>query len=186
MILNNQIYKKCWFFSAQYANYATCYTSLDSIFFYFILKRLMAFNGKHKKLIDAYNALPPLHQTIAHLLSVFYENTARTPIVNGLKKMASVNGADKKSTRQNSWTPYRSLCAREQVINTKGVWSKGRKIAMKRLYAETDTFDYMTLQDKIICACGNESREFWYGYPDISFDFSGKALIALAGQTWCF
>ena len=44
-----------------------------------------------------------------------------------------------------------SISPREQKRNAKGVWTKGRPIALKRLCSEKRTFSYLTEQDKKIC-----------------------------------
>ncbi|WP_158972005.1 DEAD/DEAH box helicase [Paraglaciecola sp. L3A3] len=45
---------------------------------------------------------------------------------------------------------YDSLKAREQKLSKSG-WSKGRVISLKRLKEETETFDYLTDSDKVLC-----------------------------------
>jgi superfamily II DNA or RNA helicase len=78
------------------------------------------------------------------------------------------------------------LAPREQVLNARGVWSKGRAIALKRLYHELDTFDFLTPQDRNICACLEEKARIWRGYPEISYHFNSKAMLALAGHPLVF
>lgn len=77
------------------------------------------------------------------------------------------------------------LSPREQVKNKKG-WSKGRKIAMRRLYREIETLDTLTAQDKSICACLEENRYIWRGYPEITYHFNSNALKALVGHPLVF
>ncbi|BBO80418.1 hypothetical protein DSCO28_09840 [Desulfosarcina ovata subsp. sediminis] len=86
----------------------------------------------------------------------------------------------------NEGNEFWTLSPREQVRSAGGKWSKGRKIALKRLYYETDTFDFLTAQDRAICACIEEDRSYYHGYPEVSYDFSEKALIALAGHPLVF
>lgn len=78
------------------------------------------------------------------------------------------------------------LSPREQLKTAKGEWTKGRKIALKRLYHETATLDFLTPQDKLVCACIQEDRFVWRGYPEVSYDFKSKALKALAGHPLVF
>ncbi len=40
----------------------------------------------------------------------------------------------------------------EQRLGTTGLWSKGRRISLQKLFEERDTFDYLTNQDHEICA----------------------------------
>ena len=79
-----------------------------------------------------------------------------------------------------------SLSPREQVKTAKGAWSKGRKIALKRLYHEITTFDFLTSQDEMVCACIEEERFDWRGYPEVSYHFNEKALKNLAGHPLVF
>jgi len=51
---------------------------------------------------------------------------------------------------------------REQKLNAKGQWSKGRNVALRRLQNAQDEFDYLTEQDRRIIATAE--REYsWYG-----------------------
>ena len=79
-----------------------------------------------------------------------------------------------------------SLSPREQVKNARGAWSRGRPIALKRLYHEIESFDYLTDQDKRICAALSEDRYRWRGYEQVSYDFAPEALLALAGHPLVF
>ena len=78
------------------------------------------------------------------------------------------------------------ISPREQVQTGKGAWSKGRKIALKRLYYESASFDFLTSQDRTICACLEEHSVVWHGYPEVSYYFKPNALIALAGHPLLF
>ena len=61
------------------------------------------FDQKHKKLINVYNGLPPLDQTIVHALSVIYYQTARTHVVNSLKKFSADNTAADYVIHMDPW-----------------------------------------------------------------------------------
>ena len=78
------------------------------------------------------------------------------------------------------------LSPREQVKSPGGGWSKGRRIALKRLYHEIGSFAYLTDQDKRICAAIEEERYRYRGYENVDYDFSPRALIALAGHPLVF
>ncbi len=78
------------------------------------------------------------------------------------------------------------LSPRLQVRTASGAWSKGRKIALKRLYHEIHTFDFLTLQDEKVCAGIEENHRIWRGYPEVSYHFTGKALTSLAGHPLVF
>ena len=46
-----------------------------------------AFDGKYEERINAYNGLDPLNQSIVHILSVIYDQAARTHVLNSLKNL---------------------------------------------------------------------------------------------------
>ncbi|MDL2321124.1 DEAD/DEAH box helicase [Desulfosarcina sp. OttesenSCG-928-B08] len=76
----------------------------------------------------------------------------------------------------------------EQVVNASGNWSKGRKIATKRLYTDHETMPALTAQDRKVCK-GIEmhiSTSGW-GYSTYrEYTFSDRALLALAGHPLVF
>ena len=78
------------------------------------------------------------------------------------------------------------LSPRIQVKKAGGNWSKGRKVALKRLYHDIDSFEFLTAQDRRVCAGLREERTYWHGYPDVSYEFTGKALEALVGHPLLF
>ncbi|MDZ7832681.1 MAG: DEAD/DEAH box helicase [Desulfobacterales bacterium] len=80
------------------------------------------------------------------------------------------------------WT----LTPKEQVKQAKGGWSKGRKIALKRLYCEINSFDFLTAQDKRICGQIQESRHLVRGYPEVHYSIGAGALQALVGHPLVF
>lgn len=65
-----------------------------------------------------------------------------------------------------------SISPREQKRNAKGVWTKGRPIALKRLYSEKRAFSYLTEQDKKICGhiYANSYKDGWYTNVEYIFD----------------
>ena len=65
-----------------------------------------------------------------------------------------------------------SISPREQKRNAKGVWTKGRPIALKRLCSEKRTFSYLTEQDKKICGhiYANSYKDGWYTKVEYIFD----------------
>ncbi len=84
--------------------------------------------------------------------------------------------------KSGSW----DLSPREQSLSAGGVWSKGRKIALKRLFHETDTFDFLTPQDVNICLALREDTSYWQGYPETSYFFDPKTPLHLAGHPLVF
>jgi len=62
------------------------------------------------------------------------------------------------------------IAPREQRKNARGVWTKGRPIALKRLHNEIETFDFLTPQDIKICSyIKEEYTSNWRGYSDVDY-----------------
>jgi superfamily II DNA or RNA helicase len=75
-----------------------------------------------------------------------------------------------------------SLTPREQV-RSKGTWSKGRPVALKRLYEEARTMDHLTAADRLACAAIEAEVYFDRGYRNTTYVLDDvRALRALAGQ----
>ncbi len=74
---------------------------------------------------------------------------------------------------------------REQKINVKGDWSKGRPIAIHRLTKLSD-FDYLTAQDTMICAGIETTYVSGYYGGDRDYSFSDESIIALIGHPLVF
>ena len=87
-------------------------------------------------------------------------------------------------------TFYPSKCIlqpREQKINAKGEWSKGRPIAIKRLSENLGEFDYLTPQDIRVCGCIETFTSYDYGYySKTEYTFNAKAISALIGHPLVF
>lgn len=64
---------------------------------------------------------------------------------------------------------------REQKRNAKGVWSKGRPVALKRLSSEPQDFPYLTEQDTNITRCIRKTFDGYYGNTEYTLD-GDKAL----------
>ncbi len=76
------------------------------------------------------------------------------------------------------------LQPREQKINAKGSWSKGRAIAMKRLYNYSGEYEYFTTQDAKVC---NQITVDYYGYySKAEFSFGDRAMVELIGHPLVF
>ncbi|MDF5724406.1 MAG: DEAD/DEAH box helicase [Rhizonema sp. PD37] len=85
-------------------------------------------------------------------------------------------------------TFYPSRCIlqpREQKVNAKGEWSKGRPIALKRLSSGLAEFDYVTPQDMRVCSCIETYNDGSY-YGKVEYTFGEKAIIALIGHPLVF
>jgi len=76
--------------------------------------------------------------------------------------------------------------AREQKLQAKGGWSKGRTVSLKRLHTERDSFDYLSEADLKLCAHIKEYRENgWYGNNHF-YDFDSSMPLALIGHPLLF
>ncbi len=75
------------------------------------------------------------------------------------------------------------LQPREQKINAKGEWSKGRPIALKRLRENLSEFDYLTPQDIRVSSC---IEAFTSHYGKTEYTFSDNAISALIGHPLVF
>jgi len=76
---------------------------------------------------------------------------------------------------------YINLEPREQKRSAKGIWSKGRPIALKRLSYEQDSLPGISEQDKKIASCIKKSYDNYYGASD--YEINGeKALPFLIGH----
>ena len=64
------------------------------------------------------------------------------------------------------------ISPREQKRNAKGVWTKGRPVALKRLCNEIRKFPYLTAQDKKICGhiYAHTYKDGWYTNVEYVFD----------------
>ncbi len=77
-----------------------------------------------------------------------------------------------------------SLAAREQKIVQDGSWSKGRPIALSRLYGN-DKLSYLSVQDREICAAIRKESNPTNGNAIYRFDLE-KALPAMIGHPHLF
>ncbi|MBE0469034.1 MAG: DEAD/DEAH box helicase [Methyloprofundus sp.] len=71
---------------------------------------------------------------------------------------------------------------REQKLGKSGRWSKGRAISLKRLYSEQASFDYLTLQDRRICAQISkelEENHYSYRYKEVYVLADEAVLVAV-------
>ena len=112
----------------------------------------------------------------------------------GLKSGASAKGAkrfaweiswksDKTGASSGRRPSYIELTPMEQTLLPSG-WSRGKNIALRRLYSKADTVASMTDQDLRASSAINEKREYYYGL-EYSID-APQALEALAGHPYLF
>ncbi|BAU10803.1 non-specific serine/threonine protein kinase [Leptolyngbya sp. NIES-3755] len=81
---------------------------------------------------------------------------------------------------QNHWL----LQPREQSLNARGQWGKGRNVALKRLDKSIAEFSYLTEQDRRACAELKSTPSGYYGQVD--YKFGERAIAALVGHPYVF
>jgi superfamily II DNA or RNA helicase len=75
------------------------------------------------------------------------------------------------------------LQPREQKRNANGAWGKGRPIALKRLSSHANEFDYLTAQDRRVCA--QIESYYAYGYKH-EYKLGERAIVHLIGHPLVF
>lgn len=80
------------------------------------------------------------------------------------------------------------LQPKEQKMTAKGGWSKGRPIALKRLYGKPGEFNYLTVQDLRVCSQMETYSSYGsYGYYNkTEYRFSEQAIVELIGHPLIF
>ncbi|MGK7889893.1 MAG: DEAD/DEAH box helicase [Leptolyngbyaceae cyanobacterium] len=78
----------------------------------------------------------------------------------------------------NTWM----LQPREQKVTKSGKWSKGRNIAIKRLYGDRAEFDYLTPHDQKVLNHLQAYRSYDYYYGGTEYKFEDGAMLALVGH----
>jgi SNF2 family DNA or RNA helicase len=111
----------------------------------------------------------------------------------GLTQKASLApAAAQDSTYRLAWrlrfngVSHWALTPIEQKIGAKGDWTKGKPIALKRLYSAQDIPDYASEQDRRICATlkiqYHQPSSYYYRSAQPVYYFTNRALLALAGH----
>ncbi len=77
------------------------------------------------------------------------------------------------------WT----LQPREQTLSAKGEWGRGRPIALKRLKNDLSEFNYLTDQDRQVCA---QIKTYSYNWGKTEYGFNDKAIGFLVGHPLVF
>ncbi|BAZ09640.1 SNF2-related protein [Calothrix sp. NIES-4071] len=126
---------------------------------------------------------------ITSIINVVVRRSSWTSSLNALANLKKQAHKSEGTTRL-AWfiTHYAHKCTlqpREQKVNNKGEWGKGRPIALKRLKNDLDEFNYLTTQDLKACA----SIEAYYDghyYGKTEYSLPDKAIIALIGHPLVF
>ncbi|MEO0843274.1 MAG: DEAD/DEAH box helicase [Cyanobacteria bacterium J06643_5] len=80
-----------------------------------------------------------------------------------------------------------TLKPREQKVNAKGVWSKGRVIALRRLQDNLGEYDYLTTQDIKVCSCIETFISYNQSFNGRKeYTFNEKAIAVLIGHPLVF
>ncbi|MEM6434802.1 MAG: DEAD/DEAH box helicase, partial [Cyanobacteria bacterium P01_D01_bin.115] len=75
----------------------------------------------------------------------------------------------------------------EQKRSTRGGWTKGKAISLKRLYSVSERPSYLTLEDERVCDTIKTQRDAQaYYYGRLTHEFKDKTLLALAGHPRVF
>ena len=91
-------------------------------------------------------------------------------------KTVATSGADSRI----AWfieceSHFVNLEPREQKRNAKGIWSKGRPIALKRLSYDQDSLPGISEQDKKVASCIKKSYDNYYGASD--YEINGEKAL---------
>ncbi|HIG44544.1 MAG TPA: ATP-dependent helicase [Gammaproteobacteria bacterium] len=82
---------------------------------------------------------------------------------------------------------YFSLQPKEQKRKKNGSWTAGRKVALKRLVEDQDSFGYLSDADRKICQSIREERDYSYYGPKHSYSLEGTGpLLAAIGHPYLF
>ncbi|MFC0348867.1 DEAD/DEAH box helicase [Undibacterium danionis] len=124
--------------------------------------------------------LPNWHQErqIRPLLMAFKKEESWQRALQALSKLNIAEPSDSKKTSTDTrlaWmlTLLRDdahLEPREQKVSAKGIWGKGRPVALKRLSDEDETLSYLTPQDKKIASCIRKTYGGYYGGSEYLLD----------------
>jgi superfamily II DNA or RNA helicase len=76
----------------------------------------------------------------------------------------------------------------EQKFSAKGGWTKGKPVALKRLYTKKSQPDYLSEQDQKICASMrvSQNNDYYYRSSTPDYSFKPEALVALVGHPYVF
>ena len=90
--------------------------------------------------------------------------------------MAAVGGESRLIWELHVGPTYVELAPREQKRKGVAAWTGGRAVALKRLQEEADEMDYLTPQDRRVCATIRTVNIGYYGA--VGYEINGKAALA--------
>ena len=131
---------------------------------------------------------------VNQLGSILYLIQPQAPWQRALAALQDINTATPQNNNSElnarliwviseGWSEH-TLQPKEQKAMKRGGWTKGRNIALKRLYREPESFPYLSEEDKKICRCISEGSNY-YGYSDYTLS-SDSALQAAVGHPLLF
>ena len=106
--------------------------------------------------------------------------------------MGSTGSHEVENERRFIWRvvdddKFYSLEPREQKISKNGKWSKGRPIALKKLYNFMDEYSWLTEQDKkILQHIDVQHSHNFSGYPQTTYNLSSSAILDAIGHPLIF
>ena len=107
--------------------------------------------------------------------------------INQPDKLTSGTQAGQTKSSRLTWRVqfYGNDCAlhpREQIMGKNNKWSAGRSVSLERLYEETESFDYLTDQDRQMCRRIESETEYQrYGrHQKVYYTASGLGLLKAA------
>lgn len=98
---------------------------------------------------------------------------------------ASAGGESRLIWELQLWSGHVEIAPREQKRKGKTNWTGGRAVALKRLSEEADEIDFLTPQDRQVCATIRSVNVGYYG--GVGYELNGKsALPHLIGHPLVF
>ncbi len=126
------------------------------------------------------------------IVTLFEHKAPWEHVLNALVDLGHPQGATAAAGQRRLvwWLQYLHdgrcfMTPREQKLDARGHWSKGRAIALKRLHGGTGRPDFLTAQDIQVCAAVRKVHDNYYGGSSYELDYR-KALPALVGHPLLF
>ena len=130
-----------------------------------------------------------LHSPFNDIIDLLPQVSAWQRALDALTQLTAEPAASVQKELRLSWSlsldnNNLALAPKEQGLGKSGRWTKGRPISLKRLYQDMADFDYLSEQDRRICAhIQMEKEPDYYGYSSKEFyELSSKAIIAAVGH----
>ena len=114
--------------------------------------------------------------------------------LSALEKVEKTDGAPSAAAKKSqlAWfvsnpDGYWEIRAKEQKQSKNGRWSKGRVVSLKRLVLERDTMDFLSKQDRKVCAHVKiEIEKSYWGRGGTYYSMPVEALASLVGHPLVF